>query len=135
MTQHTELLEQAYRYQDSWETDKLTNLLTDDAIWHVPGDNILSGTYRGSQEIVDLLNQLRDVTDGDFSLTIDKIESNDEFVVSFATTNASRMGNELTQPTMHIASIRDGKISEFWIHNYDQAEVDSFFSKAKEMQA
>lgn len=134
MTQHTELLEQAYRYQESWDIDKLTELFTEDVTWHVPGNNILSGTYEGSQ-VIDLLNQLRDVTDGNFSLTIDNIESSDEFAVVFVTTTASRMGNDLNQPTLHCARIQDGKIAEFWIHNYDQAEIDSFFSKAKEMQA
>jgi ketosteroid isomerase-like protein len=55
--------------------------------------------------------------------------ASDEHVVVLAKVHAQRAGKTLQQGDYsHVSHFRDGKLSEAWIVNVDQYEVDEFLS-------
>jgi ketosteroid isomerase-like protein len=63
-----------------------------------------------------------------FSVEIHDVLANDDHGVVLAHATADREDKRLDQDIVYVMNIRDGKVSEFWIHNVDQASTDRFWS-------
>jgi uncharacterized protein len=54
----------------------LRDCFAEDAVWHVPGDGVMSGTYRGRTQIFRFLARLPKLTNGTYGSTfIDALSS------------------------------------------------------------
>ncbi len=103
--------------------------ITDDAVWHLGGNNPLSGTYSGKQEIMAVLGQITERSGGTFQIAeVHDILANDEHVVAMVRNTGERDGKVLDAPTIHISHVRDGKFTELFIVVADQASSDEFWS-------
>ena len=57
----------------------LRECFAEDAVWHVPGVGVMSGTYRGRSEIFRFLARLPKLTDGTYRSTfIDALASEED---------------------------------------------------------
>jgi ketosteroid isomerase-like protein len=99
-----------------------------DIQWHVPGTSPISGDYSGQDEVFGFFAKLVELSGGTLKLEIHDVLANDEHGTALVTTTAEREGRSLSDHTVHVFHLEDGKIVEFWGHAGDQYTTDEFWS-------
>lgn len=123
-----ELLRRNYQAGAEGDFRTVVDRMADDIVWHVAGDNFLSGDYRGKEAVLDYLGRLTEETGGTLKNEPHDVLANDEHAVGLLRFSAERGGKSLRERAAHIVHIRDGKLAEVWIFWEDQRIVDDFFS-------
>ncbi|MGZ8629640.1 MAG: nuclear transport factor 2 family protein [Actinomycetota bacterium] len=98
--------------------------IADDATWHVPGSNQWSGEYSGKDAIVGRFGRMAERGYGFTLEEIHDIVGNDEHVISLVRVTATGPAETASTNSIWIMHVRDGKASEFWGYNEDQAAID-----------
>ena len=75
-----------------------------------------------------LLDKAMQLTDGSFRPEVHDILASDAHVAALNTVHATRNGTPITWHAVDLYHVRDGKISEHWVHEVDQELVDRFWS-------
>jgi uncharacterized protein len=96
--------------------------------WHTPGRGLISGDYEGTEQVIQYFARVFELTDGTFSLELHDVLANDEHAVALITVRGERAGKQLTDNEVLTYHIRNGKISEVWVHATDLYAADEFFS-------
>jgi len=122
-----ELVRRGYQAFGTGDMATLDELFADDIIWHVPGRNQLSGTYRGKQEVFGNFVKLAELTGGTFKLDIHTILADDEHAVVLVTATGEHDGKSLSDNSVQIFHIKDGKVTEQWLHPGDAYASDEFW--------
>jgi len=122
-----ELVRRGYQAFDTGDMATLDELFADDIVWHVPGRNQLSGTYRGKQEVFGNFMKLAELTGGSFKLDIHTILADDEHAVVLVTATGEHDGKTLSDNSVQIFHIKDGKVTEQWLHPGDPYASDEFW--------
>ena len=133
MSEHPniDLSRRGYAAFGSGDMETLTELIADDAVWHVSGRNDLSGDYKGRHAIFGLLAEVGERSDGTLSIEIHDILANDEHaVVLTSITAAGSHGRTLSINTADTAHIRNGQLVEFWTFGSDPYAWDEYFTAA-----
>jgi ketosteroid isomerase-like protein len=95
--------------------------LADDVAFHVGGQNALSGDFRGSDEAIGWLRTVGERPDAPVDSELhDLLVSDDHVVVLVLRTIAG-----VRAPAVVIYHVADGKITEAWLHEAKQAEIDA----------
>jgi len=109
------------------DMESLRRLIDDDVVWHVPGNNRLSGEVVGRAALFEWFERLRDVTGGSFHLEDQDVVGNDEHVVALSRVSADRE----TPVSVEVVSVfhyRDGRQLERWFLPADPDAWDRMFS-------
>jgi uncharacterized protein len=106
----------------------LNELFADDIVWHAPGRNELSGTFKGKDEVFANLQKNMELTGGTFRLEIHALIADDDHAVALLRARAEREGKTLDDNTVQIFHIADGKLTESWLHPSDAYASDEFWS-------
>jgi ketosteroid isomerase-like protein len=101
-------LRREYDARAQRDVASLAALLTEAAVWHVPGRSAISGEYRG--------------------ITINDVLANDEHGLVIASGRAKRRGKAVEWRTHGIYRFEDGKIAECWLLPKDQAVFDEIWA-------
>ena len=99
--------------------------IADDAVWHVPGSHAWAGEYRGKDEILGRFQKMAEVGVGLALDEIHDIVGNEEHVLAMVKVTLSAPGGSVSQGSVWIMHVRDGKTTEFWAGNEDQAAIDA----------
>ena len=110
------------------DVDTLRELFDQDAVWHVPGRNQLSGDHRGIDTILSLFAKIAELSGGTFRIDLHDVVANDEHAVGIYVSRGEREGRTLEDRNVLVTHIRNGKIAEAWLLNDDQYAADEFFS-------
>jgi ketosteroid isomerase-like protein len=103
----------------------LRDLLTDDVVWHVPGNNSIAGTYRGIDEVMCYFSIRRDLAARTFRLHPgDVLVGEGEVVAALTEGTALIAGNEHRWSTIGLYRLRKGLISECRLVPFDLDEFD-----------
>jgi ketosteroid isomerase-like protein len=117
---------------DAFSTGDLDALrekyFTPDIVWHSPGDNPLSGDFKGVDEVIASFGKTFELSGGTFKTEVHDCLANDDHGVVLGTIRAQREGKTLESTYTHIVHFRDGKVAESWIQSGDQRLVDDFWS-------
>jgi len=112
------------------DLDALRNqFLAEDMVWHAGGNNQLSGDYRGVDEVLGLFGKNMELSGGTFRVEVHDVLANDGHAVVLGHVTADREGKRLDQNYVHVSHLRDGKLTESWIHNVDEAANDEFWGQ------
>lgn len=126
--ENVELTRRGYRAFAESDIAALDELIADDAVWHVPGDNDLSGDYRGKDEVFGMFGRLSEETGGSFRFEVHDVLANDEHAVVLAEAFGERDGRTLDGlRQVHVAHLEDGQITEFWNYVDDESVFDDFW--------
>lgn len=130
MTDHpnAELLRKGYEAFAKGDMDAVQELFSDDIVWHNPGDNMLSGDYRGKGEVLGFFATLMQETGGNFGQEIHDLVASDDHGIVLVRQHSQRKGKSLDQNGVHVWHMSGGKATEFWGFPWDQKEVDEFWS-------
>jgi len=122
------LLRKGYDAFAKGDTATLTDLFSEDVVWHLPGRNLISGEHKGRDAVFAVFAKTMELTGGTFKIDLHDIVANDEHTVSLSRASASRQGKQLDLRGVDIYHIRNGKVTEWWSFTEDQRQDDEFWS-------
>jgi ketosteroid isomerase-like protein len=128
MHPNAEMARRAYNAFLTGDMEGMGALMSDDIVWHAPGNNPLSGTYRGKEEVFEFFGKIAELSDGPMQMDIHDVLANDDHAVALLTVTASRAGKTLNGRAVHTMHVADGQLTEFWNFPEDQAAGDEFWS-------
>ncbi|CAN5743991.1 hypothetical protein BH23ACT5_BH23ACT5_21610 [soil metagenome] len=110
------------------DMETMNDVLADEVVWHVGGNNILSGDYEGKEAVFGFFGRLAQETGGSLKNNIHDMLANDEHGVALVTQTATRGGKSLDERAVQVFHMQDGKLTEFWAFPEDQTAFDDFWS-------
>ena len=124
-----EIVRRGYDAIARGDLDTVGQMLSDDVAWHVPGNNPMSGEYRGKQQVMELVARAVTAVGGDQE--VHDVVGNERHVVGMVKRTLRRPdGGTLESRAVQVFHVEeDGKISSLWTYNEDQPAVDEFFSQ------
>jgi len=127
MAEHpnAELARKGYKAFAEGDMATLTELMAEGAVWHVGGNNQLTGDYKGRDAIFGLFARF---AEGNPQIEVHDILANDEHTVVLTHITGSREGKTLDVRTNDTCHVVNGQVTEFWSFAEDQAAVDEFWS-------
>jgi ketosteroid isomerase-like protein len=93
---------------------KIAEVLTDDVVWHEPGDLDYSGDYVGKQRVLDYLRKLLEVTEDTFQLTTTEFLCTDRYAAVLIDWSAQRKGTRSEGKEIAVYKLSNGRVSEVW---------------------
>lgn len=129
MTDHPNLViaRAGYEAFDKGDMAAVSDLLSDDIVWHSGGSNVLTGDYAGKEAVLDFFSLLMRESGGTFRNDVHDMLANDEHGVALVTVSASRGGESFEGRVIHVFHMSDGKMTEFWSYPEDQSSYDEFW--------
>jgi len=128
----TEALQRFYaeqgRYYAGGEVEPLSERLTQDVVWHVPGSNAIAGTYRGRAAVLAYFARRRALSNASFRVTPGQIMSSGQLLAQFAHGEAELSGQQVSWDTVGVFRIRAGQVAECWLVPFDQEQFDDLWS-------
>ena len=122
------LLRKGYEAFARGDIAAITDLFAEDMVWHVPGNNLISGEHKGRDAVFAVFAKTMELTGGTFKIDVHDIVANDEHTVSLTRASGSRQGKQLDLGGVDIYHIRNGKVTECWSFTEDQRLDDEFWS-------
>ncbi len=116
---------EAFRQQDM---PTLSEMIAEDAVWHIAGRSPLAGTYQGRDAVFGFFAKLAEMTDGTFTLEDRDVTDSDEHSVALARVTARRGDRTLDVSAIEVVRWRNGQVAEEWAVYEDQYSADEFFS-------
>jgi ketosteroid isomerase-like protein len=124
------LLRKGYDAFAKGDMATINDLFADDIVWHVPGTGILSGDYKGKEEVINMFGRLFQETGGTFKIDIHDVLANDEHSVCINTVSGERNGTRFETRNVDVFHpTADGKVKEYWSCSENQAAIDAAFAE------
>lgn len=119
-----EIVRRFYEAGPSDDDSARHDFFTDDAVWHVPGSNHVSGPYRGIAAITGtMVERMRPLDE--WAIEVRDVMANEDMVVATVGLTASRKGVRIATDGAHVFRMDDeGRITEAWGFVLDQAGLD-----------
>ena len=121
------LIRKGYAAFQSGDMATLSELFADDVVWHAPGRNQLSGTFRGKEEVFATFQKVFELTGGTFKLDIHAVLADDDHAVVLTRSTGEREGKKLDDNTVQVFHVSDGKVTEQWLYPGDVYASDDFW--------
>jgi uncharacterized protein len=122
-----DLLRRGYEAFSKGDMQTLDGLFADDIVWHVGGRSHLAGDYRGKQEVFELFGKFVQLTGGTFKVELHDVLANDEHAIALQTATGEREGKTLNDNGVGVYHVKDGKVTESWLHPGDPYVIDEFW--------
>jgi uncharacterized protein len=106
----------------------IADCFADDVVFHIPGRNPLSGEYRGKAEVLTRLFQRWEEAFGGLEIDVHDVLADDRHVVVLSDRRARRAAREVEMRAASIYHIRDGRIVEAWLMEWDPYAIDEFLA-------
>ena len=127
---NVEMTRKGYTAFNEMHIDEAMETIADDIVWHVGGDNPLSGEYKGKKAVLDFFVKFGQLTEGTSEFDIHDVIASEEHTVVLGTATATRHGRTRTSRFVDVIHPDDaGRAKEFWRFPEDQAADDEFFSE------
>ncbi|MGP4048330.1 nuclear transport factor 2 family protein [Streptomyces sp. 2A115] len=126
---HAELIRKGYEAFSRGDMDGLRQLFSGDVTHHVPGNNTLSGDYKGQDSVIDMYGRLFQETNSTFKAELRNLLVDGRgHVVSVHRMTAERGGKQLDENGAIVFRIVGDKVTDLdeCVENIDR--VDEFWS-------
>ncbi len=125
--ENVELVRRGYEAFNAGDLPRLSEMFAEDAVWHVAGSGVLSGTKQGRDAILAYFGELGARTQGNFQANVEDIVGGENHTVAIQQTRATNNGKTLDMGTVIAFVVRDGKIAEGREYFEDTAKSDDFW--------
>jgi ketosteroid isomerase-like protein len=122
-----EMLKRAHDAFKAGDVEALFGMMTDDCVWHMPGNNMLSGDFVGRDAILQSFGTLQRSVDEYWAWPLDYFGS-DHHVVLVAQVKARRGDRTLDVKECLLWRLEGEKLAEVWHMALDETAWDAFFS-------
>ncbi|MEE8385569.1 MAG: nuclear transport factor 2 family protein [Dehalococcoidia bacterium] len=102
----------------------LTEIFSEDVVWHLLGAAPLSGDHRGREAVFAAMRQF----EGSVQHELHDVLGNDEHAVALLRATGSRKDKQYNAMEIDVFHVREGKITEFWSFSEDQSMTDEYWS-------
>jgi len=126
--ENVELVRRGYEAFNSGDMATLSDMFAEDAVWHVAGSGVLSGTKQGRDAILAYFGELGARTQGSFQANLEDIVGGENHTVAIQQTRGENNGKTLDLATVIAFVVRDGKITEGREFFEDTAKADDFWT-------
>ncbi len=123
-----ELIQRGFEAFAKGDMETVKALFADDAVWHTPGRGPLAGDHRGRDQILSMLAKQVELTGGSFRAEGHDILANDEHAVLLTKVRAERGGKTWEDNGVVVFHVKNGMVSEAWLHPGDLYAGDEFFA-------
>lgn len=104
--------------------------IADDVIWHVGGNNKMSGPHTGKVEVLGMMGRLMERTGETFGGDLHDVLASDDHTVILGTAHGTTPSGEAFQyKFVNIFHIRDGQVVEAWGMSEDDSATDPIFDQ------
>jgi uncharacterized protein len=107
----------------------LRDCFAENAVWHVPGSGVMSGTYRGRTEIFRFLARLPKLTNGTYRSTFIDALTSSEPGAGLYRARGEREGRSIDIDQLLLFTIRDGLVTEVLALPSDPLAFDAFWAQ------
>jgi ketosteroid isomerase-like protein len=131
MAEHPDcvLVRRGYTAFVAGDMETLSELFTADAVYHYPGDNILSGHHKGREAILDLFRRMGEETAGTMQVQVEAVLADGRgHVMSFHTARADRGDRGIEMRAGLFFTIVGGKVTDIDECLEDLDEANAFWS-------
>lgn len=127
LEQHVRALYAAFAAGDA---EAYQAAFADDIVWHVPGDNPVSGAYRGRRAYFETMpGRMAPLDEWRFTVGDVEVNERDRAALVAVRVTGARPGRRVDLDGHHMIRLDErGKIIEGWGFVADQAALDDFFS-------
>ncbi len=122
------LLRKAHEAFAKGDVATITELSSEDFVWHLPGAGPLSGDHRGRDAVFAVFGQMVELSGSTYRDQVHDILANDEHTVVLRRATATRPGKHYDSLEIDVYHIRNGKMTECWSFPEDQRLTDEFWS-------
>ena len=123
-----DIIRRGYKAFSEGDMETLGSLYTDDVVQTMPGNNQISGEYKGRDNVLGLYGKLFELSGGTFAVELTSVEAKGDKVVTVHQTKAERGGKSLTDDESIAFSFSGDKITRLDLTAGDQAVVDDFWA-------
>jgi ketosteroid isomerase-like protein len=106
----------------------LRDCFSEDALWHVPGDSVMSGTHRGRTGIFRFLARLPKETNGTYGSRLIDVLASDDRAAALYRAFGERNGLSLDIDQLLLFTIRDGLVTEVLALPNDPVAFERFWA-------
>lgn len=129
MEKKTEKVRQFYTALAQGDFETVGALLSDDLVWHQPGEGALSGVYNGKQNVFAHLGRMAQLSNGTFAIDqVDYVTENGNLVVASVGFAVSANGHSIEMKGVDLFRFENGLIKEVWLFSERIDEEDSFWT-------
>ena len=108
------VFERVYGAFTKGDMNKLSELIAPDVVWHVPGNNLISGNYTSREAIFGCFNKIFELSNGSYKPQVRDILADDDYTVALLHATARHGEKSLDQDYAFIMRIHGGQIVELW---------------------
>lgn len=127
MSTNGDFVRNAYTTLISGDLAAIESLLADDIVWHTRGWGPLTGDYVGKPEVLELLRKFFVLTEGQHREEVENFLEDGNRVVAIMSSRSEKP-HPLVSKHVDIWDLKDGKLSEYWGIQADQAAGALAFS-------
>ena len=106
----------------------ISSLLSDDIVYHFPGDNPLAGTFHGREAVMGFFRSFRAHLDARPENDTHDVLSSEAHGSDLSTVSATRGGRHHSWRVIRIYHFTEDRISEIFVTVDDQAALDAFLN-------
>jgi len=122
-----QLIRDGYDAFGAGDMEALSALMKPDVVHSVPGNNTLTGDYKGIDEVLGLYGKLFELTDGNMAVELKSVNVDGDKVAAVHAVKAERDGKTLNSDTTLNFTIDSGKIARIDEKPHDQVAEDAFW--------
>ncbi|HEU4840594.1 MAG TPA: nuclear transport factor 2 family protein, partial [Ilumatobacteraceae bacterium] len=116
----TDIARRLYAAREVGDMATVAGLVTDDVVLHVPGTHPLAGAHRGLAAFAEFAAATTALTDDGEDIEVIDVLGGTDHAAVYCHVTARRAGRPpLDNLTVHLLRIRDGRVAEAWLHNFD----------------
>ncbi len=122
------LVRRTYQDFESGDLDLLGVVMAQDVVWHEPGRSCLAGHYKGPEEVLGFLRQLKSRSRGTFKIEVLDVLSEPERAVVLQRESATKDDKGLDVIAAVEFEVHHGKITEVTVYQHDTYAFDEFWA-------
>ena len=122
------LVRRGFEAFNTGDIDTLVEIIADDAVQIMPGDNIIAGEHKGREAILAMYARLFDETTGTLKVVLEGTYAAGNSVVAIYHGTAKRNGRSLDQRNALVFEIEHGRAVRLTDLPADLAAADLFWS-------
>ena len=106
----------------------LRDVFAEDAVWHVPGNSMMSGSHRGRTQIFRFLARLPKETNGTYGSRLIDVLASDDRAAALYRAFGERAGLSLDIDQLLLFTIKDGLVTEVLALPNEPAAFERFWA-------
>jgi ketosteroid isomerase-like protein len=122
------LVKKGYEAFAKGDMATLEDVLDENMVWHIAGNNPLAGEYRGREAVFKMFVKIAELSGGTFRNDPHDVLANDEHAVALTRETASRGSKQLDESSVQVYHIESGKVTEAWSFEHNSPRYDEFWS-------